>query len=264
MFYFEEKENIQLYKSSLLDDENIVHSFTTRIGGDTPLPLATFSMGSAQNPELLPQVEENRQKICTVLNLDYNKLILPEQKHTDNIKIITSEKDDVSNCDALITNIPENVLMLLFADCVPVIIYAPDKHVLSVVHAGWRGTAELIVPKTLEVMQKSFDINVKKVKIVIGAAIGSCCYPVSSEVAEKLRYTIAQQNDCDNIFTRNKEDNNLVNVDLKKLNKVQANEFGVNQIDVSSACTSCNNSIFYSYRAENGQTGRHAAIASLK
>ena len=264
MFYFQQTQDIKLYKSSILDDENLIHAFTTRIGGNTPSPLESFSMGTAQNPELLQHVENNRKKLCETLGLRYEKLIIPEQKHTDNIKIASSPSDDVSNCDALITEVPELVLMLLFADCVPVIIYAPDKKVISVVHAGWRGTEKSIVQKTLNIFDKEFKADIKKIKAVIGPAIGQCCYPVSNEVAEKLKSTIQDKKYCDNIFTKNINSDNSVNVDLKKLNAVQAEEFGVKNIDKSENCTSCRNDVFYSYRAQSGRTGRHAALASIK
>ncbi|HBG48667.1 MAG TPA: peptidoglycan editing factor PgeF [Cyanobacteria bacterium UBA9971] len=261
MFYFQEKQNINLYKSSILDDENLIHSFTTRTGGKTPSPLETFSMGSAENPELLHYVQENRKKICEILGVKYENLIIPQQKHTDNIKIISSIYDDVSNCDGLITDVPELVLMLLFADCVPVIIYAPDRHVISVIHAGWRGTAKSIVKKALHILDQEFHADIKKIKATIGPAIGQCCYPVSIEVSKELEITI--EKDCDNIFTTNIKDNNLVNVDLKKLNARQLEDSGVINIDKSDNCTCCMSSVFYSYRAEKGKTGRHAAIASL-
>lgn len=261
MFYFEEKGGLSLYKSSILDDEKLVHTFTTRTGGNTPHPLNTFSMGTAENPELLPYVQENRKRICEILGINYENLIIPEQKHTDNIKIVSSNSDDVSDCDGLITQTPGIVLMLLFADCIPVIIYAPDKHIISVVHAGWRGTAKSIVKKTLNIMKNEFNVDIKKIKASVGPAIGQCCYPVSREVAEELENTIT--NNCDNIFTTNIKDNNLVNVDLKKLNVQQLKEFGIINIDKSENCTCCMNSVFYSYRGENGKTGRHAAIASL-
>jgi len=261
MFYFQEKQNINIYKSSIFDHENIIHGFTIRNGGKTPFSSVNFSMGTAGNPELLSSVEENRKKICKILGLNHENLIIPEQKHTDNIKIVSSTDDDVSNCDGLITEVPELVLMLLFADCVPVIIYAPDRHVISVVHAGWRGTAKSIVKKAVNILETEFNADIKKLKAVVGPAIGKCCYPVSNEVSEELEITITK--DCDNIFTRNMKDINLIDVDLKKLNARQLEESGVINIDVSDNCTCCMNSVFYSYRAENGKTGRHAAIASL-
>lgn len=262
MFYFNKTKNLNLYKSSIFDDENIIYSFTTRTGGNTPYPLANFSMGTAENPELFPNVEDNRRKICEILGVKHENLIIPQQKHTDNIKIVSSINDDVFNCDGLITEVPDLVLMLLFADCVPIIIYAPDRHVISVVHAGWRGTAKSIVKKAINILDEEFHADIKKMKVAIGPAIGQCCYPVSTEVSEELEITIKK--DCDNIFTRSIDDDDLVNVDLKKLNARQLGDTGVINIDKSDNCTCCMSSVFYSYRAENGKTGRHAAIASLK
>ncbi len=263
MFYFQKTNNINLYKSSIFDDEKLKYAFTTRTGGNTPFPLATFSMGTAENPELLTYVEENRKQVCNILGIKYENLVIPEQKHTENIKIISSPNEDISNCDGLITEIPELVLMLLFADCVPVIIYAPDKHVISVVHAGWKGTAKSIVQKTISLMEKEFNIDINKLKTAIGPAIGKCCYPVSLEVANELINTVEEKSSME-LFTKNNINaDNLVNIDLKKINAQQIRENGVINIDISDNCTSCMNSVFYSYRAEKAKTGRHAAIASL-
>jgi YfiH family protein len=259
MFYFQEINNINLYKSSIFDDKRLKHTFTTRTGGQTPYPLATLSMGTADSPELSDYVIDNRKTICNVLDIKYENLVIPKQKHTDNIKIVTSQNEDVSYCDGLITATPGLVLMLQFADCVPIIMYAPDKHVVSVVHAGWRGTAKSIVQKAIGILEKEFNANPQDIQAVIGPAIGQCCYPVSSEVADQLLSTVTNSNE---LFTRNDGDN-LVNIDLRNLNARQLTERGVMNIDVSDKCTSCTNSIFYSYRAENGKTGRHAAIASL-
>ena len=115
--------------------------------------------------------------------------------------------------------------------------------------------------KALNILDQEFHADINKIKAAIGPAIGQCCYPVSTEVSEKLINTI--QKDCDNIFTKNINDNNLVNVDLKKLNARQLEDSGVINIDKSDNCTCCMNSVFYSYRAEKGKTGRHVAIASL-
>lgn len=262
MFYTEEKANgIKIYKSSIFDDGNLTHAFTTRVGGNTPPPLATFSMGSAHNPELKPFVEENRRKICKTLGLNYKNLIIPDQKHTDNIKIVSSPQDDISECDGLITDNPGLVLMLLFADCVPVIIYSPDRHVVSIIHAGRKGTSKSIVKKAVNILEKDFNADIKKIKAAIGPAVGSCCYPVSPETANELKTTI--ETDYDNIFITNIKNTGSVFVDLKKLNARQLIESGVVHIDKSDNCTSCMNSVFYSHRAENGKTGRHASIASL-
>jgi len=268
MFYFEEKNGLNLYKSSLLDKAGLLACFTTRTGGFAPEPHKSFSLGTAKNPELSHYIEQNRTKLCETLDISQNSLVVPVQKHTDNIKVITSSTEDVSNCDALITNVKGVSLMLLYADCTPIILFSPEKNIVAVVHAGWRGTVQKIAPKTVQIMQDKFKVKTENILVAIGANIGKCCYPVAQEVAEQLENSLATKEfaikSCyANIFTTNEYDNNLINVDLKRINVQQLINCGVENIDVSDQCTCCSNDIFFSYRAEKGNTGRHAAIASL-
>lgn len=261
MFQLIQQENISYLKSDLFDDKKIVHAFSTRIGGNTPSPLKSFSMGTGGFKEFETMVKNNREKFCSMLGLDNENLIIPEQKHTDNIKIVSSSADNVLNTDGLITATKGLGLMLLFADCVPVILYSPEKHVLGVIHAGWRGTAKGIVRKAIDIFENKFNAQRSYIRALIGPAIGQCCYPVSQEVSDKLKSSL--NNTYDNVFNYDNQSGNI-NVDLKLINFYQLQEAGVINIDNVGYCTSCENSLFYSYRAEQGQTGRHCAIASLK
>lgn len=262
MFYEEKKSELTFYKSSLIDESKVIHAFTTRTGGNTPDPMATFSLGTSGYSELKNYVEENRKRVCDVLGLNSEKIIIPDQKHTNNIKVVSNVNDDVANTDGLITAIPGLVLMLLFADCTPIILHATDKNILGVIHAGWRGTAKKIAQEAIRIMVTQFNVDAKQVKACIGQAIGSCCYEVSLEVAEELKTSVNENHA--NIFINSPNDKEKILVDLKRLNAQQLLEMGVREIDVIDKCTSCNVDIFYSYRAENGKTGRHSAIASLK
>jgi polyphenol oxidase len=240
MFTWVDKENIRFLKSDILPD-SLIHAFSTRICGDLKL------------------VEHKRQNFCDVLGVDYSKLIIPAQEHTDNIAIVKKPGNiDLSETDGIITNLKNTPVMLLFADCTPVILYSDEHKVLGVIHAGWRGTAQKIVSKAVNIFKNEFSVDALEIKAVIGPAIGQCCYPVSVEVAEQLNRTIKESHD--NIFL---EEKGKVRVDLKKLNAQQLWEAGVREIDTTEHCTCCKNEIFYSYRADNGKTGRHCAIAAM-
>lgn len=246
MFFIEEKLSIKYYKSSLLEDDSLVHAFTTRMAFDESHDLSD---------------SKNRKKICDALSLNHNLIINPKQQHTSNVKVITGIDDDISNTDGVITSEPELVLMLLFADCVPIMLYAPKERVIGVIHAGWRGTAKKIAHEAISIFTENFNVDAKEIKAAIGAAIGQCCYPVSKSVAWELQKSVNEN--CGKIF-KDIENTDEVKVDLKKLNAQQLIEAGVSEIDTLEICTSCNTDSFYSYRAENAKTGRHAAIASLK
>ena len=47
------------------------------------------------------------------------------------------------------------------ADCVPVIMYDAEHKAIAVAHAGWRGTVENIMRKTVEKMYRSFNTDLK-------------------------------------------------------------------------------------------------------
>jgi YfiH family protein len=87
----------------------------------------------------------------------------------------------VGSADALFATHPGIPLMVATADCVPVIIEAPDA--VAVVHAGWRGTVAGVVAGTIAVLQREGH---RPDRAAIGPAIGPCCYEVGSDVADRL------------------------------------------------------------------------------
>ena len=80
--------------------------------------------------------------------------------------------------DALITNVKEVPLLILTADCVPVVIIDPKNKAVGVAHAGWRGTYDKICKNTIDEMIKNYKSNPEDLICVIGPSIGPCCYEV--------------------------------------------------------------------------------------
>ena len=58
--------------------------------------------------------------------------------------------------DALVTNVPDVCVAVSTADCVPVLLYAPDRKVVAAVHAGWRGTVLHIARKAASLMIEAY------------------------------------------------------------------------------------------------------------
>jgi len=174
--------------------------------------------------------------------------VTPQQTHSDHIEFV-DERLEYPDTDGLILTRENQACYLRFADCTPLVFYNPVKKIGAVSHAGWRGTAQKIGVKTVEKMGG----NLEDIIVVIGPAIGPCCYEVSDEVRGKLLETV-----------NNKEGlTDGKNIDLKAVNARQLNEAGVKIIDICPYCTSCNNDMFYSYRKENGTKERHYAFLCL-
>lgn len=242
MFYFDEIDGKKIMKSDMIEAN---HFFTTR---------ETIIKTKEKNFE--PLVEENKKSVCKYFHISKENLISPQQTHTSHVEICKINKSDYPDTDGLILTNPKQAIFLNFADCTPVLFYDKVLKIGAISHAGWRGTAGRIAPKTA---QKMIELGSKpeNISVAIGAAISMCCYNVGEEVFKKLKATV---NDFSGLSEfRNGE----TFVNLKGINARQLQEFGIKNIDICPYCTSCNNDLFFSYRKENATTNRHSAVLFL-
>ncbi len=202
-------------------------------------------------------VEDNFDGWCKYLGIDDTSFIHPTQTHTPNIQTAVIGVSDYPDTDSLILNNHNQAIYLRFADCTPVIIYDKKANIGAIAHAGWRGTVEGIVPKTVNKMRELTNSDINDYYIAIGPAIGQCCYQVGEEVITAVKKSVKDES---NLIT---PDNRI---DLKGVNARQLTEIGIPEenIDICPFCTSCRSDLFYSYRKENGTDKRHNAIIKLK
>lgn len=239
MFYFDNFHGKKILKSTLLADYDCF--FTTR----------DFVLTNANRIDLAKEAIENRNFLKKTLQV--NELYTAIQTHSSNIEKITQEQTNYENTDALISDIPNSVMLLNFADCTPIILYSKKDKTGAIVHAGWRGTAAKIAQKTI----KAMNINPMDITALIGPAIGKCCFETDEDVYKQLILN------PDNVNLYDKKSNKYY-IDLKLLNYNQLTEVGVKDIDICSYCTCCMSDIFFSYRKEKGVTARHSAIVKIK
>lgn len=228
MFKIKKIENKTVYYSDILPVE---HFFTTR--------------------EI--EIKENIDLICNYLNIQKENLIKPKQVHSDNIELVEKNKIEYPNCDGLILNQKNMAIYLNFADCVPVILYDEKNNIASVVHAGWRGTAQKIAQKAVIKMQKLFNSNSKDIIALVGPCISFEQFETYDEALVQLKNSIQNK---EGLFKNNF-------ADLKGINKRQLEEIGVKKIDICPFCTVLNNDKFFSYRKENKTIKRHSALIKL-
>lgn len=245
MFYFEKIDGKNILKSDLIKNANAF--FTTR-------DLCICEKGANNNL----QIEKKQKIIAKYLNITTENLISPTQTHSANIDIAIETHHEYPETDALILAEKNLGIFLNFADCTPVILYDKKQNIGAIAHAGWRGTAQKIAPKTVQKMGVNFNTNPADVVAVIGPAIGFCCYNVGEEVYEKLSKTV---NDFEGLYEIRE---GQIFVDLKNINKRQLEEIGVKEIDVCPYCTIHDNDKFFSYRNENATTLRHSAVFKLR
>jgi YfiH family protein len=224
-----------------------------------------FIFTTKQDGNLAFHVGDNKENVINrhiALSLKHNydkdSLVYMNQIHSNIVYKVT--KDDnfttVPTCDALITNQKNKPLMVMVADCTPLIFYDKTTNTIAVAHAGREGTFTNIVHNVVEKFKNSFGAKTKDIKVKIGASICSDCYEVSYDIYKKAQ-------------TLNLEDalylkNNHYYLDIKKilLKQLQQEGIDLSNINNETNCNSCNTNKYFSYRKEK-QTGRFAGIVIL-
>lgn len=247
---------------SLSDNCNISHFITTRHGGVSEGNYASFNLG-AYCGERQVAVHENRRRLCEALCIQTSDLYVPYQTHGDEIRILDDDflsanyekkLTALNGVDALLTDRLGICIAVTTADCVPIVLYAKDKHVVGVVHAGWRGTVQNIAKKTVEMMNNVFAVAPTEVVVGIAPAISQENYEVGQELVEAF---IASGSDLTKICRTN-QISGKPHIDLIEANRLQLIAAGVldERIEVSGICTYTSSSSFYSARKLGVESGR--------
>ena len=170
-------------------------------------------------------------------------------------------EDAIDGTDAMLTNVAGICLMILVADCVPILLFDPRKKAIGVVHAGWKGTLKGIAKHTVETMETTFGSSAKDIIAGIGPSIGPCCYKVGPEVISQAKSVLHPANE----YIINESEGGAGYLDLKKANLDQLLYAGLEEknIETTSLCTFHNPGLLFSYRYHKGYTGRFGAGISL-
>jgi YfiH family protein len=161
----------------------------------------------------------------------------------------------------MVTNVADICLIVLVADCVPILLFDPRKKVIGVAHAGWKGTFKYIAKNTVRTMEKAFGSSSKDIIIGIGPSIGPCCYKVGPEIISQTKDVFHAANE----YIINESGDGTGYFDLQKANLKQLLHAGIEgkNIETTSICTCHNPGLFFSYRHQKGYTGRFGAGISL-
>lgn len=192
--------------------------------------------------------------ISAMLKIKKEDIFMPMQEHTDTIHILHADRKPVI-ADAIITREQGVLLGIQVADCVPILMHESKRGVVSVVHAGWRGTAHALLKKTIRLMIQEFACRPENIQMAMGPSIKWCCYEVDSDV---FKAVMKQTGEGD--YYKEKEDKHCL--DLATANKIQALTLGVSEdnIWISDECTYCYPDKYYSYRYAKKPFGRQGGF----
>lgn len=110
---------------------------------------------------------------------------IPDQTHSCNVAITDGSSRYYPDTDALITFVRDVPIGIKTADCVPILVYAPDKQGIAAIHAGWKGTLGGIVDDVMDLLEEK-GADPAQLKIAFGPSISKEVYEVSQELADSF------------------------------------------------------------------------------
>ena len=160
------------------------------------------------------------------------------------------EAGDGVEADGIVVRRPGERAGVKTADCVPVLIVAPDRRVALAVHAGWRGAAAGIVAAAVERLVTREGARLGLVEAALGPAIGGCCYEVGEEVRDAFAGRLGAAGRR-GFTTRG----GRLHLDLRRSIQLELEDFGVGAVERVGPCTACRGDLLHSFRKERA-TGR--------
>lgn len=259
------RRGVEFWTDSELRRSGVVLAFTGRSGGVSESPFSALNLAAhvGDDPE---RVNRNRDLALEALELDpfRSRVVCAEQVHGAAITVVGAgdagagaiaggAPGPIPATDALMTAEPGVPLMMFFADCVPIILVAPGP-VVAVVHAGWRGALASIPSLAVAKMRAVWGVDPGDVDAYVGAHIGPEEYEIDERNMSHFINTFGT--------VARAESGGL---DLGAVVNVSLVDSGVDSCSITALglCTAQATDRLFSYRAEGGLTGRHAAIVCI-
>ena len=293
------KQKPLVLRSPLLQQDGLLHGFSTRQGGFSrvfrpglPDGYGDLNLGYTKqdDPEL---VRRNRQVFLNALGAEGMRGFgLLQQRHTPILRVLDRLDDGASDFlepaimrgDALMTDVPELLLTVQAADCTPVLLFDPVRRAIAAIHAGWRGTLARIVERTVGSMRLRYGTYPEDVLATLGPSVGPESYAVGVEVRHEFESQFAYAPDLFRevyasdpirdkyplLFLTARAPGHSpigpqLHLDLWEANRRQLLDAGVLSQHIHVLCedTAADTGRFFSYRAEQGFTGRMMAAIGL-
>jgi polyphenol oxidase len=265
-YSFTERGNIPVLTWPVFDGLPVDAVVTTRRGGVSTGRYESLNLGLhvGDDDEL---VLRNRERVAAAIGTVLDHFVFCEQAHQRTIAVVGAEhrgrgarsrSTAIPVTDALVTATPDVVLVIMVADCVPLVLLDPVARVLGCVHAGWGGTVRDVTGQAVSTMT-GLGANPSRILAGVGPAIAPDRYQVGDEVADAARATFG--GDATGVVRPDGTGRWLF--DLWEANRRQLRAAGVPDANIHVAdVPTGGDGPFFSHRSEQ-PCGRFAAVARL-
>jgi YfiH family protein len=231
---------------------------TTRSGGVSRGPYASMNVGVAVADDR-DDVAANRRLLAEATGA------LPvylRQVHGRRVVRVSASdaapQADVHEADAVVTTTPGIACVVQAADCLPVLLAAPNGRAVGAAHAGWRGLAGGVVEAAVEAVASAAGCAPGELAAWLGACIGPDAFEVGGDVLDAFDVPRAAEGRATSTARFRAKGDGKWLADLGGLARDRLARAGVRDVSGGGWCTVGDEARFFSYRRD-GTTGRMAA-----
>ncbi|MEO9600188.1 peptidoglycan editing factor PgeF [Parasphingorhabdus sp.] len=232
------KALLDITTSPLLDGAK--HGFLGRAGGVSEGIYAGLNIGLGSDDDREIIIENRRRAREGVLS--GSELVTGYQVHGADVVTVTGPLEKRPEADAMVTDRPNLLLGILTADCVPVLFYDPQAHVIGAAHAGWKGALAGVTDNVLTAME-ALGADRENIACAIGPCIGQASYEV--DAAFRARFLEADDAN-DRFFAAGKP--NYFQFDIEDYVAARLRAADIAKIDKLSLDTYAHEDRYFSYR----------------
>lgn len=218
------------------------HFFTNRHGGSSHGDYSSWNLASHVGDDQI-DVEENLEK----LRERVGSFVVMSQVHGDGVVVVDEVPPEAPIADALITGNPNLALVVMVADCIPLLLRS--EKLVAAVHVGRAGLINSIALKTVAKMR---ELGAVQISGSIGPAICGSCYEVPQELHDKVSVAHPLASSKTRVGTPA--------LDLPRALVAALAAVDV-PVEISAGCT-LEDDDFFSFR-RNKVTGRQAGVIKL-
>ena len=154
--------------------------------------------------------------------------------------------------DGLVTQMQGHALMMMTADCLPIVLGNAKGTEVANLHAGWRGLANGIIENTIAEMKD------KPTWAWMGAAISQPCFEIGAEVKGAFCSKYAE---LETAFIAGEKPGKFY-ADLYAIARFILKQYGVEKVLGGDQCSYLQTEDYFSYRRE-AKTGRMATFVFI-
>ena len=187
----------------------------------------------ADRATVLARLDDGHRLARAELGLEARAFVTAEQVHGAEVAVVAASDvlpaSPLPGADGLVTNRTDVCLGIYVADCCAVYLVDPRRRAVGLIHSGKKGTELGIVAVAVETMCGAFGTDPAD----LVAQLSPCIRPPWYEVDFAARIV------------------------------VQCHAAGITRVADSGVCTAAAPDLYYSYRREQGRTGRMLALLAL-